>query len=152
MKNSELIELFVALQKVEKLPGAKFAYAVAKNNALLKTEINSINAAVSPTEEYTKYDKERVELAKKYSKKDNNGEPVVKDNAFDIEDTASFEKDLKELQEKHKEAIDSRENQIKEFEKLLEEKNDVELFKIPYTDVPEQITGEQLKGIFAIIS
>jgi len=42
-------------------------------------------------------EKGRIELAKEHAKKDEDGEPIATDGAYDIEDRDGFAKDLQEL-------------------------------------------------------
>lgn len=152
MLNKDIVALYKALANVEKLPGAKFAYAIAKNSDILKNEVKAIKSAVKSREDHVVYEKELAELSKKYAKKDQKGKPIiVNGNFLEIDDTEGFEKEHVALKEKHKIAIEYRETQLKDYEKLLEQKNDIKLHLLEVSDLPKDITGEQLKGIYAIL-
>lgn len=150
MKYQEILNLNQALSALN-LSGVKFAYAVSKNLSLLKTEIKALQDAQKPSAEYVAYDKERIELCKKHAKKDEKGKPIFVNNSFDIEDREAFDADLKALQEAHKEAVEAREQQIKDFNDLLEKEVKLTLHKIKLSDVPEAITTKEMESIYEII-
>src|SRR3990167_1646314 len=152
------INLFNALsdKQLGQLSGAKFAYAVAKNLAILQPEINAIKKALEATDEFVKYDAERVKLAESHAKKGEDGKAVKVTNAqgveeFTLEDKEAFEKAFEVLKEEHKAAINAREAQIKEQNDLLKTESTITLYKIALADVPNTITIEQMKQISEIV-
>lgn len=150
--NNDVFSLYEGLSKVGNLPGAKFAYAVAKNQDILKREIDFLKKTVEPSPEFVEYDKKRVELAKKHAKKDDRNNPVISGNAYDIENQEEFNKELDTLKKEHEAIISQREAQIKEFEALLSQENKTELHTITANDLPRDITPGQLSGIIKIIA
>lgn len=152
MNNNKIIELFNALTNIKGLSGVKFNYAIAKNINLLKGEVEAIQKSYEANEDFVKYDQERVELAKKHSKKDDKGEAIlINGNQFDIEDLKAFQNEFNILKETHKEAISNREKQLKEVEELLEKENPIELYKIKMEEIPEDIKTEDMNAIFILI-
>jgi len=152
MKNKDLITLEESLQKVGNLTGFKFVYAVAKNLDILNREIKIIQETFKFSKDFQKYDLERVELAKKFSKKDKDGKDVVVNNAFVLEDEKGFRKELEILKKSNKKVIEIREKQVEDLNKLLEEESNIKLHKIQKEDIPENITGSQLFNILSIIN
>ena len=150
MKYIEILNLADALSKLN-LPGVKFAYAVAKNLNILKVEVQALETARKTTEDYNKFDKERIALATKHAKKDDNGKPIVVGQNFEIENMEEFEYELAVLKEKHKEAIEKREAQLKDFEDLLQKEVEIKLHKIALEDVPQSITTKQMTDIYSLI-
>lgn len=151
MTKQEIINLYNNLNTLGDLRGVKFSYGVARNIQKLKQEVDAFQLVSKPSEEYSVFDNERIELAKSHSKKDDKGEPVVVGNEFQIEDEKKFNKELDALRKKHKSAIEAREKQIEEVTALLEEESTVELHKIKIEDVPEDITTAQMSAIFSLI-
>ena len=154
-KKKELFDLYNALHSVGNLSGPRFVYVVARNIAYLKDEVNSLQKSLKSDDAFVEYEKERVELAKKYSlKKD--GQPVkYTENGmerFTIEDQVAFDKALSELKTKHQEAIDNRINQERVFETMLEEDTELFLFELKKEDLPEDITADQLSGIICLVT
>jgi hypothetical protein len=151
MKNQEILSLYENLHQLN-LKGVKFSYSVSKNIALLKPEIESLQKAVEQSEDFKKFEQERIELAKKYAKENDSGEPVEENGKFILEDKEAFKKDFADLKEKNKGVIEAREAQIKEFNELLEKENDIKFHKISIKDVPEDITTVQMNQIYSLIS
>ena len=46
-----------------------------------------------------KTEEQRIELCRRYSKKDDKGEPIINDDKYDIEDMESLTEDVKQLME-----------------------------------------------------
>lgn len=161
MKNQELLNLYGALQDIN-LKGVKFAHAVAKNIAIIKSEAESLQKAIDLSDEFKAFEEKRIELAKKHAKKDENGEAiteiidkVTKAGRYIFENKeaeALFHKELDVLREENKEVVDAREKQLKEFTELLDKENDIKLFKISIKDIPEEISSKQMTAIFEIVS
>ncbi len=157
MKKKEIVELNRNLQTLSNLKGVKFSYAVAKNIEITKSEVIAIDKAKESDKEYLDYDKERVKLAESYSNEDEAGKPIIKlDPAngqynYDIFDQKKFDKDLEKLRKKHKKAIDAKKKQEEDVKKLLEEEVKIDLHKINISDIPEEISVNQMKGIVIII-
>ena len=151
MLKKEAVQLFNALNALSKHKGAKFAYAVAKNIAVLKEEIDALNKTIEPTEKFKAYDAERIALLKKYAQKDENKEPVIKDNQFILSDTEGFNAEFEQLQETYKEALAEMEEQKKGYEELLTEDVTLELTKIKEENLPDTISVEETFHILSII-
>jgi hypothetical protein len=144
MKNKKLPEILEKLKKVS-LTG-KTAYAVARNIHTLENEISNFQVMLKPTEDYNKFETERIELATKHAKKDEKGEPITKDNQFTkenefvLKNQEEFDKEFALLKEKHKEAIDFRIKQLEDFNKFAEEESNLEFYKINEDEIPETAT------------
>ena len=151
MKRKEVINLYRNLNSLGALKGVKFSYGVSKNMNLLKSEVESIEKAITASEEFIVYDKARVQLAKEFAEKNEKGEPIVKGQEYVIRDEKKFEKELKKLQEEHKEVLEARKQQIDDYAKLLEEEIEVKVHKIKLEDVPADISTQQMNGIVSII-
>ena len=154
-KKKDLLDLFENLQKLSKLRGVKFSYAIAKNTVIVEREIVAIKESLNPSDDFVKYENERLELAKEHAEKDEKGKPkTVTENGRDIyvmKDKEKFNKAFEELKTKHKEALDKRQKQVDEYNKFLETEADIEFFKINLSEVPEDISVEQMQGIQLLI-
>lgn len=155
MTKKEALNLYKALGMLADLKGAKFAYAISKNVSLLEVEMKALNKSLEPKKKFIEYDNERVELAKKLAKKGEKGEPLKKIEEgvekYDMADEAQWDKEFAELQEKYKEPIDERKEQLKEYEKMLEEKSEVKIHKIKLSEIPQEISVEQMNGIKLLV-
>ncbi len=151
MKNKDVMSLYKSLVELSGLKGVKLAYAVARNKVILQNEFEGLVASQKESQEFLDFEDERVELAKKYSKKNADSEPetkiVNKTREYILEDKEAFKKALAELKEKYKKTLDERDQQIKDFEALLEEESKITLHKVSMADIPQDITVDQMDVI-----
>jgi len=152
VKRNELTKLTQAFNNVKDLSGIKFAYAITKNKRKIQQELDTLKEIFKPIAEYDKYEQDRVKLCNELCDKDENNNPVIKNNQFvGLEKNEDFNKKVKILQETYKSAIEERENQIKEYNTLMSEEVEIELHKVKLVDVPQNISSKQLESIFVII-
>lgn len=153
MKKKDVINLFIALSTLPATKGAKFSYAVAKNLSVLKDEVISLESGLKILDESKEYEKARLELLKSYAEKDENNNPVTKNNGkeFVIVDQEKFEKEFEDLKVEHASGYTVRQKQIDEYEEMLEEEATVDIFKVKLANVPDDVTPAQMYSIFAII-
>ena len=157
MTKGEALVLFKNLNQLGNLNGVKFAYAVARNISLLKSELESLEKSMELPESFKKFDTERIELVEKYADKDENGKPKKEKAENGSEqyvmgkEEKKFEKEFAILRTKHKEAVNLREKQIEEYTKLLTTDSQVGLYKIKLDDIPSEITARQMAGIYEIV-
>jgi len=158
MKNTELVNLYQGLNSVGNLTGTKFCYAVSKNIEIIKGELKHINSTLEHSDEEKKYEDARIALCKKLCKLDEKDKPMVVDNPdgsskYVFEDQEGFDKELKKLQKKHEKSVESIKKKKEGYNKFLKEEvsKDVKLHKIKLSDVPEEITAQQMNSLFIII-
>ena len=153
MKRKELFPLKQALERVSTLKGVKFAYSIAKNLQEVNKEIEAVNKAISPSDEFMKYEKERIKLNEEYSEKTEDGNPKLENNNYVISprNRGDYYKKMEELKKNHKMVLSERDEQIKEYQALLEEDADIALHKIQEGNLPSDITAEQISGILPVI-
>lgn len=102
----ELRELTANLYPMQKKTfPVKISYAIMRNIEALEKEFSS-------------FEKQRIELCKAYANKDSDGNPVIKDGAYDIPDDVKeeFRKELADLSDEEID-IDIRTVSAEEFEK-----------------------------------
>lgn len=155
MKNRELYRLRDGLLSCRNLSGAKFVYAVVKNLKAVNDEIADLEEVAKPRAEYIAYDRERIRLNQEHAEKDNTGNPVIdqKTQNFVIEKKLqkAFDAKVETLKKKHRNALEAREKQVADFNKLLEAKSTFKPHMIEEESLPENITVEQLNAIIDII-
>lgn len=155
MSNDEILTLHSSLRKLGNFRGVKFAYGVSKNISILEREVRSLTEAMKPSPEFSKFEEERVALAKKHAKKDENGkEMTIIDGditRYVMENEAKFNKEFEVLKKKHKKAIDERKKQSEEFNELLKTESEIDLFKISLEDVPSEISVAEMEIIKDIV-
>lgn len=148
----ELDVLYNGLRSVESLRGVKFAYAVAKNKRLIEQELKILENILKPKEGFNLYEKDRIAICEKYCVRDPNGKPIFdKDGNYEILNKADADKEFDILKEKHDFDIQDRQNQIDEFQKMMEVASDISLHTIPLSDVPQDISTKQMEGIMVMI-
>jgi hypothetical protein len=153
MTKGESIELFTALGKLGKLKGVKFAYAISRNYSLLRTEMESLEKVSYPSKDFQEFEKKRIALVEKFSKKDKDGNPEKQGNNYIIEDGKQPELDaeFEILKKENQELWDARLKQIEEYNELLKTESTLTLHKISLSNVPVDISVEQLHSISEII-
>jgi len=161
LKNQEIQDLSAGLHACGDLKGIKFAYAIVKNKKHCDSALHWANEKMlkiqKQSEEYAKYEEERIEIAKNCSKKDETGEPVTEFNQrtyqeqYVIEDKKMFTGLMAPLKKKYADAIKEHEEKVKEAQKVPDEEVEIELHMIPQEYIPVDITANQLNGIQKII-
>ena len=149
MKNKKLFEILQKKETLSGIKGIKIAYAINKNIKLVKDEVEALQASLIPSDGYKKFDEDRIAIAKKYCKKDENGKEIVNNDNFvfegDNQDKA--EKEFKELQKKHENDIEERKKSVEEYNKMLDEECNVAFHKFPEIALNNDITVGQLELI-----
>lgn len=152
MDKNDTISLYNGIHSVMGLVGVIFGYALNKNLEIMRPEIEALQKAITPSEKFIEYDKKRVEIVKKHALKDEKGDFIVNASGYDVGDNISIvEEEIKPLNEEYAKAIKDREDQIKEYNKLIKEDSSIKLYKVKLENLPKDITGEQQKAIFPII-
>lgn len=161
MLNRQLPEIMSSIYKCMDVKGEKFAYALLKNKnkiepkyELLKERFKKLEDEIAPIPEYDEYDKKRVELAKKHSRKNEDGSvkikihPQFQTEQYDIIDVKKFEDELNVLKEEYKDAIEKKEEQEKELnsekDKIFDEEVEIEIHMV--SKVPEGISARELEA------
>lgn len=136
MNRKKIIQLFELLQK--NISGnIKFNYWLAKTRTKLKGEIEAIKEAIKYDDDFIKYQNERIALCEKYAKKDKEGNPIIKNNNFIIDNEEDFEKEIEALKQKYSETIKKAEERTKEIEQFLETTTDTQIPQININDIPD---------------
>ena len=167
MTKRNLLDLYQSLNKLSTLPGAKFSYAVAKNMLVIKNEMEALNEVQKPKADFIKLQKEfepkRIEIVEKYCKKDDKGIALKKFitingqqvEIYDMEPENQVKSNTEcevALKEMNPKIYKEREEQLNEYEKLLDEEVVLMFYKIKQENLPSIITPEQVTSIFPIIA
>lgn len=123
----------------------KFAYAISRNRAKLRRIIESLNESMKPVEGF---DEKRIELAKEMAKKDDKGDPILMadQKSYLVPDMAAFDRKLEELKRSMEQ--DKRE---KDIEKLLDMKEELDVYMIPFATLPEKMRPDILEAILPMV-
>lgn len=147
----EFINLYQMLGYLGELTGARFTYTISKNKEILKNVVEEIQKKAEMHDNYREYEKERVELNEKHTKRDKDGNPEIKDKNYVIKDNVKFDEEVEKLKEKHKDAIEEREQQRKEVEELANKEITLDLKTIPLSIVPDKVTVDQMEVLSILI-
>lgn len=154
MKNSDLYGILNGLKALTKESGASFSYKVSKNIKIITDELTSLEETLKPSEGYIEYEKKRVELCKKFCRKDADGNDVIEGNNFVIDNQKAFDKALEKLQKDDEVVIAEFNKQKEDYNVLMLEEvsEDVSLRKIRTEELPETMTSEKLSPVIELIS
>ena len=130
--NKDLLDLLHSLYAVQDLKGLQFAIGVSKNIDRLKADLEYVNEASIPTEDFQKLITE-VQMIENSNPSEEAGKLIA------------------ELENKNQKLIDERKSQLKELDELLKEEAEIELVQIPEKALPSDISAKQLGGIMKLI-
>lgn len=144
-----------ALRNVGRLEGAKFAYAIAKNQSKVDAIIKAAEKKYrAQHEDEPKFQEARVKICEDYCTKDENGQPVLKNGMFEgLRGNKEFEAAIEDLKKEYKHLEEFKEKQQEKFEEVLDEEleDQPEFFKIRFHTIPENINADQLGGLLPLI-
>lgn len=152
MTKEQLINLFYKLNKLSNLSGAKIGYVIARNRIILEKEVLAIEKMAAFSDGYMEFEVKRLELAKKMAKKDGNGQDIVINDQFVMEDQAAFDKAFEKLKNDNKEVVKAREDQVKYYNQALKDEIEIDFFKIKLADIPDAVTAEQMQILWPFIA
>lgn len=151
MKKRDLFRLHKGLVDVSYLSGVKFAYTVVKNKKLIETEIQLLQDIIKPTDDFQRYERERIELCENFCVRGDDGQPIVENNNYKIDDKAGFDEAMDILKDKYETEIVNRAKQVDDYNRLLGEDVDINLIKLKVTDLPEGMSADQIESVLEIV-
>lgn len=139
-----------------------FTFKIVKNLRLLEEEKEIIDDFIKPSDEYKeKYQTVFETIAKKYCKKDKEGNPIIhKDEnhgtnyyTFEPEDKEVLDAEVEKLKEDKdvKPLMEKREKQVEKYEQLLDKPCTVKFDKILRSELPSKMKPYQLNLIFELV-
>ena len=150
MKNKDLITLNTALQEVSDIKGKDFAYAVFKNKSIIEKELEIFNQLQrEPHPEFQNYEQERNILCITHSVKNEDGNPRIQDNRYEIDPVQQidFQNEFEDLKEKYKEVISDMQQAENDYNEFLEKETSIDLIKIKFSDLPNDVNADFLEKI-----
>jgi hypothetical protein len=128
LKNGEFVELINGLFSVQDLKGVKFGLLVSKNIRILQEELNHLESAAAPSEEFLALSAQVNALV-----------------------AGDKKEEIQKLEDENAELVQARKDQLAEMEELLQETTKMNLHAIPEDCLPADISGEQIINIDKII-
>ncbi len=156
MKNEELGKIYTRLEKCNNLRGVKLAYAIAKNKMSLEKELKTLQKVNEPSNDFKTYLQKRRKLLEKYCEKDENGNLKTESipngiRYVGVEKNKDFQKELKKLMSDNMKLIKKQTDKDNEYQRFLQEESDLELHKIDFKMIPEDITVEQMEALTPMV-
>ena len=142
LTNKDLIELWNVFNCFKEKVPVKFSYFLSRNKNMIKHDIKIMQAECIIPDAFFDYEEKRVAIAKKYSTKDDNGNPVIEDNVVKFDDKGRFdyEVELKKLNEEYKDTLEEKEKIDKIFEEISNNLiSDYQFYKLKLENYPELI-------------
>ena len=127
----EFVNMITGLYQVQDIKGKEFSLVVSKNIDILKTELQSLEDAATPSEEF-------MILAREVNQLTNTEGEEAKTK-------------IDKLEEENKELVESRRVQMEKVKKMMDEEIEVELKVIEENILPEDVTAKQINGIIKLI-
>lgn len=129
MKVADAIELYKGLEAVKQHKGARFSVIVAKNVKELEQVLRQYEEIAKPSDEFLRVSGEAHKLAE-----------------------AEDEDGLKKLEEEHADLIEERKTQLAQLEATMQNEIEIDLHSIKESQLPDDVTPEQIVPILPILS
>jgi uncharacterized protein (DUF3084 family) len=157
MKKKDLFTLHGAITNLANVKAVKVAYGLAKNKKIINDEIELIKESLEKIDDkYTDVEKEyetkRIELAKEYSDKDKDDNPIVVKNNYKVTTNIGlFTEKLEQLNAEYSEFIEHRTKIKENNDKLLDSESEIEFYKINLNDFPSDLSLNDISLITDLI-
>jgi len=131
----------------------KFHYLLLKNKRIIEPEVESLQKANQPPENFQEFEEKRLELCGAFSEKDEKDTPVLENGNFKIaeETKDQFQEALAELKEEFSNVIETMDSNQKEFMELLKEEVEIEFAQIPLSIINGELIGRDVDLLYDII-
>ncbi|MCT4662168.1 MAG: hypothetical protein N4A40_09935 [Tissierellales bacterium] len=157
MKNRDLLKIQAGIEVLSNIKDVKFSWCLLRNKKKIKAELETIQEALNyeKVEGTDKYDEERKEILDSHIEYDQNNKPI-KDEVGNLifkngKTKDELESRISELNDKYPEV----DKQLKEYEEkqneLLDSDCELELYKIKFDNLPENIAMAELELIEELI-
>lgn len=145
LKNYEVLDLVEAFNVIGRMgieSNKKFSYAIILNDEAIKSRVKAITEIAKPSEDYIEYETKRNDIIREYGSKDANGNIILTDDRW-----VNFDDDVKEkaislindLNKEYSTVIDKRNNDIDDYNAILEEEHEYDITMVSLDDVPDDV-------------
>jgi len=149
IKKKDVVAINSAINKLLEGGNVKskgLVYSLVKNVKILEPEVTALQKALeTDSEDFKKYIEETRAVYTQYVDTDEQGNFKTVSNGIILKDPADKEvvqEAILALDEKYKDAITERNDEIKKYHELLEEDFTVELVKIKFVDLPDEVSAD----------
>jgi hypothetical protein len=148
----QLTNLKKILDTVSNYPSIEFAYAVFKNKQLIDNKLMEVDFIKEVTPQVIEYEKKRVALCEEHAKKDSNGNPIVENDLYLVEDREAFQIKMQEILEEYRPFVEERQNQVELFNMKMNTAVELPFIKVKKEQLPPQInTAKALEELSFMI-
>jgi len=157
MKLQELINAFNVIKNINVQGEVRFIYKFIKNKKVLEKKVNEeqeiLNKIIEPDEKLIEFEKKRLEILNEYGEKDEKGslkQDVTGNVIVPEEKKEEFNEKLQNLIDEYKEVLDKRQEQMKEYNELLNDEvdmSDIKLYKFKLDELPNNLTVKQIEAM-----
>lgn len=157
MKHIEVIKLRDSLSQVKDLNGFEVNYAIEENLSRAQASLNPLQKQEESLHSLLEdYYNEKTAIQVKYATVDGQVKTEKRDSAlvYIMPESLlpSFDKEIVELDKKHKPSIDKYETELEKFNSFLKDSDSsFIIFTVKKDAVPRDISRENMKLIFSII-
>jgi len=142
--NNLLEEIKIKCNDPKVVSTAKFSYAVIKNKNIIKSEIEALIEVEKEINEIIRpYINARDNKIRELGTEDPSGKIIIPSS--DTENINAFKLADAQLQEEYKEIIELSNSKFKDFEKILDEEVNYELYTISVDVVPDFVTPQMFE-------
>ena len=156
IKREKLFKLNNLLKALKNVKSTKFAYIVVRNTKIIDDEVEVVKGLVKLPDDHksNEFETKRIELVKKWAKKDEKGELIVISGHYDIseESLEGFNKDFNELTVEYTDALAEVEATNDKLRELLDEEIEIEIKTIKEENLPDNLSAEELDVLEVIVS
>ena len=143
---SQIDRIYNVLKNVKvQIKSVKAKYVIAKLLIEIEKEWEILKQAAEPSEQYKQFEEERLELLRKYAKRDEQGNIVYQDKTKNsvVIDSEEGKQKLQELLDKYKDAIEERNKQLDQLRKTIaSESIQLQLPKLTLDDLDPDLPQE----------
>jgi hypothetical protein len=150
MTGREVILLQKTLLELGTTKNTRLALAIVKNLRRIEPIIEEI-MATDTSDVLNNFEQERLSLCNLFSKKDADGNPVIDNGRFVVEDQDVFNNSFEALKLKYKDDIDSFKAKQEAQVEMLKKEFNVELIKIKESDLPKDLDATKVEGLSSLL-
>lgn len=150
VKNKQILQMQNTITQVatKDIGSVKFRWGISRNVDIINRESEAIEKFRKPSDKFVEFERKREETVQKFAEMDETGQYRVDDRFRQYivapEKRDDLEKALDPLREEFKDAIEDREEQLRDFNELLEEETEVDFYRVDTDYIPEQLLAIEM--------
>lgn len=155
LKRRDVLNLYVVIESFNNHDNYNkwFTYSLVVTEEKIRPDVRGIIEVSKPSDVYVEYEKIRQSIINEYAERDESNEMVTFDNMIKIgeKNIDICKEKLKELNEKHKSIIKKRDEDLKDYNELLEGEIEVTIEQVNFKYFPEHISKKHLLALKPLI-